>query len=251
MKRPQRRQFFHLATGAAALPAVSRIARAETHPTRPVRIFVGAPPGGAHDIIARLIAPWLADRLGQPFLIDNRPGQNTNIGAQLVVKAAPDGYTLLLLGVSHAINVGYYGKLAIDLGRDIIPVAALSRTPLVMVVHPSVPAKTDVQEAARAVGLQIQILNAMTSREIDAAFATFERDRPDALFVAPDPFCFSRRVQFAALAAYHRIPVAYATRDYLRPGAPRNTNRFRCVADWGSVVRHCHSRLRRDQWGSS
>src|SRR5262249_38661313 len=101
-----------------------------------------APPGGGHDIVARLIAPWLADRLGQPFLIENRPGQNTNIGAQAVVNAAPDGYTLLLLGATHAINVGYYGKLAVDIGRDIIPIAALSRTPFVMVVHPSIPAKT-------------------------------------------------------------------------------------------------------------
>jgi tripartite-type tricarboxylate transporter receptor subunit TctC len=142
MKLPHRRQFMHLGAGAAALPVVPRVARAQAYPTRPVRIIVGAPPGGGHDIVARLIAPWLADRLGQPFLIDNRPGQNTNIGAQAVVNAAPDGYTLLLLGATHAINVGYYGKLAIDLGRDIIPVAGLSRTPFVMVVHPAVPAKT-------------------------------------------------------------------------------------------------------------
>jgi tripartite-type tricarboxylate transporter receptor subunit TctC len=138
----ERRQFLHLAAGAAVLPTASRIARAQSYPTRPVRIIVGAPPGGGHDIYARLIAARLEDRLGQSFFIDNRPGANTNIGAQAAAKAAPDGYTLLLLGATHAMNMEFYGKLAVDITRDIVPVAALSRVAFVMVVHPSVPAKT-------------------------------------------------------------------------------------------------------------
>jgi tripartite-type tricarboxylate transporter receptor subunit TctC len=137
-----RRHFLHLAAGATAFSAASRIARAQVYPSRPVRIIVGAPPGGGHDIAARLIAPRLGDRLGQSFLIDNRPGANTNIGAQAAAKAAPDGYTLLLLGATHAMNMEFYGKLAVDITRDIVPVAALARLPFVMVVHPSVPAKT-------------------------------------------------------------------------------------------------------------
>src|SRR6202007_299268 len=129
-----RRKFLHLAAGATALSTSSRIARAQSYPTRPVRIIVGAPPGGGHDIVARLIAPWLADRLGQSFLIDNRPGANTNIGTQAAANAAPDGYTLLLLGATHAINMGVYGRLAVNLNRDIVPVAALSNAPMVMLV---------------------------------------------------------------------------------------------------------------------
>jgi len=137
-----RRHFLALAAGATAFSAASRIARAQVYPSRPVRIIVGAPPGGGHDIAARLIAPRLEDRLGQSFFIDNRPGANTNIGAQAAAKATPDGYTLLLLGATHAMNMEFYGKLAVDITRDIVPVAALSRLAFVMVVHPSVPAKT-------------------------------------------------------------------------------------------------------------
>jgi tripartite-type tricarboxylate transporter receptor subunit TctC len=137
-----RRQSLHFAAGAAAFPAASCAVWAQTYPARPVRIIVGAPPGGGHDIVARLIAPWLVGRLGQPFLVDNRPGANTNIGTQAAANATPDGYTLLLLGQPQAINVGLYGKLAVDLNRDIVPVAALSRQPLVMLVHPLVPANT-------------------------------------------------------------------------------------------------------------
>jgi tripartite-type tricarboxylate transporter receptor subunit TctC len=137
-----RRQFLQLAAGAAALPAVSRIATAQTYPTRPVRIIVGAPPGGGHDIAARLVGQWLSERLAQTFLIDNRSGANTNIGAQAAANAAPDGYTLLLVGANHAVNVGLYGKLAVDLIRDIAPVAAMARTSMAMLIHPSVPART-------------------------------------------------------------------------------------------------------------
>jgi len=140
--RLPRRRVLSLAAGAVALPAVSRMAWAQAYPTRPVRIIVGAPPGGGHDVAARLIGPWLAERLRHSFIIDNRPGLNTNIGAQAVANAAPDGYTLLLVGATHAINVSFYGKLAVDPNRDIAPIAAISHTSFVMLVHPSVPART-------------------------------------------------------------------------------------------------------------
>jgi tripartite-type tricarboxylate transporter receptor subunit TctC len=138
----RRREFLRLATGAAALPAASQIARAQTYPSRPVRIIVGFPAGGTQDIIVRLIGQWLPDRMGQPFLIENRPGANGNIGAQSVVNAAPDGYTLLLVGAPNAINASFYKHLNFILTRDISPIAGFSRTPLAMEVHPSVPAQT-------------------------------------------------------------------------------------------------------------
>jgi tripartite-type tricarboxylate transporter receptor subunit TctC len=141
MKR-SRRQFLHLAGGAAALPALSRIARAQTYPTRPVRIIVGFAAGGTQDLVARLIAQWLSDRLDQPFLIENRPGAGGNIAAQAVATASPDGYTLLLVGVPNAINASLYERLKFNFVRDIAPVAGLTRTPLVMVVEPSFPAAT-------------------------------------------------------------------------------------------------------------
>ncbi len=137
-----RRQFLHLAAGAAAIPAVSRIARAATYPSRPVRWIVPYPPGGATDIQARLLGQWLSERLGQPFIIENRPGGGGNIGTEAVVRAAADGYTLLLVGPPHAINATLYDKLNFNFVRDIAPVAGIMSVPNVMVVNPSVPAKT-------------------------------------------------------------------------------------------------------------
>ncbi len=137
-----RRQFLHLAAGAVALPAVSRIAMAQTYPTRPVRWIVGYPPGGATDIAARLMGQWLSERLSQPFVIENRPGASGNIGTQAVVNAAPDGYTLLLVNAGNAINATLYEKLNFVFLRDITPVASIVRVPLVMQINPSVPAKT-------------------------------------------------------------------------------------------------------------
>jgi len=137
-----RRQFLHLAAGAAALPAVSRFAWAQAYPTRPVRIVVGFPPGGGADITARLIGQWLSERLGQPFIIDNRPGAGSNIATEAVVRAAPDGYSLLLVGSYNAINATLYDRLNFNFIRDIAPVAGIEREPHVMVVNPSVPAKT-------------------------------------------------------------------------------------------------------------
>src|SRR5262249_28367773 len=141
MKLP-RRNFLHLAAGAAALPTVSRFAWAQTYPTRPVRLIVPVAPGGAYDITARLIGQWLSERLCPPFVIDNRPGGGTNIGTEAVVRAPADGYTLLLVGAASAINATLYDKLNFNFIRDIAPVAGITRAPEVMVVHPSVPAKT-------------------------------------------------------------------------------------------------------------
>jgi tripartite-type tricarboxylate transporter receptor subunit TctC len=141
MKLP-RRKFLHLAAGAAALPAMSRIARAQAYPSRPVRIIVGFPPGGSTDILARLMAPWLSERLGQPFVIENRPGGGTNIATEAVVRAAPDGYTLLLTATPNAVNATLYDRLNFNFMRDIAPVASLMRGPNVMVVNPSFSAKS-------------------------------------------------------------------------------------------------------------
>ena len=141
MKFP-RRQFLHLAAGAAALPAFSRIAGAQTYPARPVRLIVPVPPGGALDIIARLMGQWLSERLGQSFIIENRPGGGTNIGVEAVVRAPADGYTLLLVPGSVTANATLYPKLNFDFIRDIIPIALISELPLVMEVNPSFPAKT-------------------------------------------------------------------------------------------------------------
>src|SRR5215813_5527560 len=141
MKLP-RRKFLRLAAGAAALPAVSHFAWAQAYPTRPVRIIAPTAPGGAPDIVARLIGPWLSRRLGQQFVVENRPGGGSNIGTEAVVRASPDGYTLLLVSNTNAINATLYDRLNFDFLRDIAPVAGIIRLPMVMVVNPSVPAKT-------------------------------------------------------------------------------------------------------------
>jgi len=137
-----RRQFLQLAAGAAALPAVSRVAWAQTYPTRPVRLVVVAAPGTAPDILARLMGQWLSGRIGRQFVIDNRSGAGGNIGTEAVVKAAPDGYTLLLVSTSSAINATLFDKLNFNFIRDIAPVAGIMRQPLIMLVNPSFPAKT-------------------------------------------------------------------------------------------------------------
>jgi len=141
MKVP-RRQFLQLAAGAAALPGVSRLARAQAYPTRPVRIIVGFAAGGPSDIMARLIGQWLSERLGQQFIVENRPGAGSNIATEAVVNAHPDGHTLLMISSSNVINPTLYDKLNYDFIRDIVPVASVAGVPLVLQVHPSVPAKT-------------------------------------------------------------------------------------------------------------
>src|SRR5262245_45966117 len=138
-----RRQFLRLtAAGAAALPAMLRLAWAQNYPARSVRIIIGAPPGGPTDASARLIGQWLSERLGQPFIIENRAGAGGNIATEAVVRASPDGYTLLLVSVANAISAALYEKLNFNFIRDIAPVASIIRQPFVMLVHPSVPAKT-------------------------------------------------------------------------------------------------------------
>jgi tripartite-type tricarboxylate transporter receptor subunit TctC len=137
-----RRQFLHLAAGATALPAVSRIAWAQTYPARPVRVVVGLTAGSASDIVARLVGQWLSERLGQQFVVENRPGAGTNIAAEAIVRSVPDGYTLLLTASPNAINASLYDKLSFNFIRDIAPVAAISREPNVIVVNPSLPTRT-------------------------------------------------------------------------------------------------------------
>ena len=141
MKLP-RRKFLRLAAGAAALPAVSHFAWAQSYPTRPVRLVVGFPPGGGTDVIARLIGQWLSERLGQQLVIENRPGAGSNIATEGVVRAAADGYTLLLVSAAHAINATLYDRLNYNFLRDIAPVAGVIRVPNLMEVNPSLPPKS-------------------------------------------------------------------------------------------------------------
>jgi len=151
MKLP-RRNFLHLAAGAAALPALSRIARAQAYPSRPVRIIVGYPPGGTADVVARLIGQQLSDRLGQSFVVENRAGAGTNIATETVVNSAPDGYTLLVVDASPAINTALYHNLSFSFFRDIAPVVCVISVPLFMVVNPAVPARTVPEFIAYAKG---------------------------------------------------------------------------------------------------
>jgi tripartite-type tricarboxylate transporter receptor subunit TctC len=137
-----RRTFLHLAASAAALPAASRIAMAQSYPSRPVRIIVGFAAGGASDIAARLIAQWLSERMGQQFVVENRPGAGGNIATEAVVRSAPDGYTLLVVGPPNAINATLYEKLSFNFLRDIVPVASINREPSVMQVNPSLPVQS-------------------------------------------------------------------------------------------------------------
>src|SRR5262249_15705455 len=151
MKLPCR-QFLHHAAGVAALPTVSRVTLAQSYPSRPVRIVVGFGAGGTTDIISRLIGQGLSERLGQQFIIENRPGASANLATEAVVRAPPDGYTLLALVATNAVNATLYDKLGFNLNRDIAPVAGLIRSPLVLEVHPSVPAKTVPEFIAYAKG---------------------------------------------------------------------------------------------------
>jgi tripartite-type tricarboxylate transporter receptor subunit TctC len=139
---PTRRKILRLGGAAAIAVAAPSISFASPYPSRPARIIVGFPPGGGYDILARVIGQWLTERLGQSFIIENRPSAGGNVGTETVVKAPPEGYTLLLCGASHAINTTLYDKLSFDFTLDIAPVAGVARSPLVMQVHPSVPAKT-------------------------------------------------------------------------------------------------------------
>jgi len=141
LKLSHRRQFLQLAVGAVALPTAAR-AQSQAYPTRPVRLVVGTVPGATPDIIARLIGQWLSERLGQPFVVENRPGAGANIATEVVVRSPPDGYTLMLVAAANSINATLYRNLTFNFIRDMAPVGGIARTPLVMEVNPSVPAKT-------------------------------------------------------------------------------------------------------------
>ena len=149
MKLP-RRQFLHLAAGAAATPAVSRIASAQAYPIKPIRWIIGFPAGGGADMAARIMEPWLSRRLGQPVIIENRPGASTNIAVQAVVNSPPDGYTLLWHGLSSVVNASLFPNLPFDIQRDIDPTAGVVSYPMIMVAHPSVPAKSVAELIAHA-----------------------------------------------------------------------------------------------------
>jgi tripartite-type tricarboxylate transporter receptor subunit TctC len=150
MKLPHRRRFLHLAGGAAALPVLTRFAWAQAYPSRPARLISGFPPGGANDLIARLIGQWLSERLGRPFVVENRPGAASNIATEAVVHALPDGYTLLLVVQANAVNATLYDKLNFNFISDIAPVAGIVRVPSVMEVNPSVPLMTVAELIAYA-----------------------------------------------------------------------------------------------------
>jgi len=150
VKLPDRRRFLHLAAGATALPFAPHIARAQAFPARPVRIIVGYAPGGLTDIIARLMGQWLSERLGQQVIVENRPGAGSNIGTEVVARAAPDGYTLLLVAPANAINTTLYEKLNYDFLRDIVPIASIARFGNVMEVSPTVPVKSVAEFIAYA-----------------------------------------------------------------------------------------------------
>lgn len=147
---PNRRGFLCSMLGAAAMPILARTAAGESYPVRPVRLLVGQTAGGAQDIVARLIADWLSERVGRPFVVENKPGAGTNIAAETVVRAPADGYTLLLVGAPNAINATLYDKLNFNFMRDIAPVASFIRTPEVLVLHPSLPVRTIPEFIARA-----------------------------------------------------------------------------------------------------
>jgi tripartite-type tricarboxylate transporter receptor subunit TctC len=149
MKLP-RRKFLQLVAGAAALPAMSRIGWTQAYPSRPVRLVTGFAPAGGSDVVARLIGHWLSERLGQSFIIENRPGAGGNIGTESVVRAPPDGYTLLLVTFANVVNATLYKKLNFNFIHDIAPVAGLIRVPDLMAVHPSVPARTVLEFIAYA-----------------------------------------------------------------------------------------------------
>jgi tripartite-type tricarboxylate transporter receptor subunit TctC len=237
MKLPRRR-FLHLATGAAALPALSRIASAQGYPSRPVRIVVGFAAGGFADIAARLIGQWMSERLGQQFVVENRPGAGGNIGTEAVVRSPPDGYTLLLAGSNDAINAALYEKLNFDFGRDIAPVAGIMRVPNVMAVNPSLPANTvpEFITYAKANPGKINMASAGNGTPAHVAGELFKmmtgvnlvhvpyRGGPPAL---TDLLGGQVQVMFVAMS----VAIEYITTGKLRPLAVTGTSRSDALPD--------------------
>jgi tripartite-type tricarboxylate transporter receptor subunit TctC len=262
MKLPRRR-FLHLAAGAATLPAVSRIAWAQAYPTRPVRVIVGFAPGGAPDIVARLLGPTLSERLGQSVYVENRTGAGSNIATEAVVNAEPDGYTLLLVSPPNFVNAALYDKLNYNFIRDIAPVAALIRVPNVMEVNPAVPAKTvpefiayakanpdKLNMASGGIGTSVhmagELFKMMTGvrmphvpyRGVGAAYPDLLAGQVQVMFDSTPgsiEFIRSRRLRALGLAALTRSPVlpdvptiaefvpGYESSALHGVGAPRNT----------------------------
>ena len=239
MKLP-RREFLHLAAGAAALPAVSRIAWAQAYPSRPVRLIVGFAPGGTTDITARLIGQWLSERLGQQFLIENRTGAATNIATEAVVRAPADGYTLLLVTASNAINATLYDKLGFNFIRDIAPVAGIIRYPLVMQVNPSFPAKTvpefishaksnpgKVSYGSGGIGTSIHVASELFKMMagIDMVTVQYRGDAPGLtdLIAGHVQVYFSAlppAIEFIRAGKLRALAVASTTRSDALPGVP-------------------------------
>jgi tripartite-type tricarboxylate transporter receptor subunit TctC len=242
MKLPRRR-FLHLAAGAAALPALSRTARAQTYPTRPVRIVVGFAAGGFADIAARVIGQWMSERLGQQFVIENRPGAGGNIGTEAVVRSPPDGYTLLLAGSNDAINAALYEKLNFNFGRDIAPVAGIMRVPNVMAVNPSLPANTvpEFIAYAKANPGKISMASAGNGTPAHVAGELFKmmtgvnlvhvpyRGGPPAL---TDLLGGQVQVMFVAMS----VAIEYITTGKLRPLAVTGTSRSDALPDTPTVA---------------
>jgi len=241
-----RRQFLDLAAGAAAgaaaLPVTLRFARAQSYPTRPVRILEGFGAGAATDIIARLMGQWLSERLGQPFMVENRSGANGNIAAEAAARAAPDGYTLLLAVTSNVINASTYEKLNFSFTRDFAPIASISRVPLVMALHPSVPAKTlpELLEYAKANPGKINMGSTGTGNITHVAGELFMMLTGINLFLVPyrgaqmSTAVISGQVQvvFAPLTSYIELIKAGA----LRAVAVTTAARARALPDVPTVA---------------
>jgi tripartite-type tricarboxylate transporter receptor subunit TctC len=226
-----RRQFLHLAAGVAALPVVSRIAMAQSYPTRPVRLIAPFPAGGVVDLFARLLGQWLSERLGQPFIIENRAGAGGNVGTDVVVKAAPDGYTLLLVGANNAWNASLYENLNFDFIRDIAPVASIYHGVGVLVVHPSFPVKSlppgKINVGSGGIGsgehVYAELFRMMTG--VDMVYVHYRGGAPALL----DLLAGQTQVMFASLPTsveYIRagklraLAVTTATRSELLPEIP-------------------------------
>lgn len=233
-----RRRFLHLATGAAALPAAPRLARAQSYPSRPVKLIVTTPAGGSPDIIGRLMAKWLSERLGQAFVVENRSGASTNIGTEFALKAAPDGGTLLLAMSSNAINASLYHHLNFNFMRDSEPVASISTIPLVMEVNPAVPAKnvTEFIAYAKANPGKINLASGGNGTPLYVAGALFKMmtgvKLVDVIYPgegAAMPDLLSGQVQ----AMFGVMPAAlgYIKAGKLRPLAVTSTNRQELLPD--------------------
>ena len=255
MKLP-RRKFLHLAAGAAALPTMSRIATAQSYPTRPVRIVVGFPPGITPDIVTRLIAQSLSERLGQQFIVDNRPGANSNIGTEIAVRAAADGYTLLTVTGTNAINTTLYEHLNFNLIRDIAPVAGLIRSPNVLMVNPSVPAKTLAEfiAYAKANPGKINYASAGSGSATNVAGELFKvMAGVDLVHVPyrgnyfPDLLGGQVQASFSPIPAVDRV---HQSRKVARPCGDRR-DALRCAAGYAHYCRICSGlrgiRLGRDR----